>query len=64
MNTVARTDHEGPQGDLFGSTRLPAIKPISWKDKDTDQAFADFHDANPHVYVAFVRMARSMGWSG
>ncbi len=59
MNEIARTDHDGGQPDLFDSARLPAIKPVTRGLETTDEKFADFHDKNPHVYVAFCRMARA-----
>ncbi len=33
---------------------------VSAKDKTIAEAFADFHEANPHVYRNLVRLARKM----
>jgi hypothetical protein len=59
-------DEKPGQGDMFENLDLPAVKPITWRekvngewrDKTTQEAFEEFHAKNPHVYVALVRLTR------
>lgn len=52
-----------PQADMF-EQELPPIKFGSAKGLTLQQAFDDFHRRNPHVYVALVRMARTVKAAG